>query len=176
MNRAFASITVVDALITDILLFSTCFLFRRARYQIPSVVPYLLHCTVLLLPFGYSLHRQLSRYLLPFHRLPLCFAAVPYLQHCIFLSGMDHWTNDVHCAPPASGQCIGSGLGLSSCFSIFFVLAEPRDRTGWGGASGRGRMESGLIAMHLHSHAFEVIVGRSVCYVDRCLPELVYLI
>lgn len=71
---------------------------------------------------------------------------------------------------------LGNALDPVSFFllSACFVLAGPRDRTGWGGASGRGRMESGLIAMHLHSHAFGVIVGCIVCYVDRCLSRLVY--
>lgn len=51
-----------------------------------------------------------------------------------FAHGLDHGMIDVHCALPASGQCISPGLGLNilRCF-VLHGLGEVSDRAraGW---------------------------------------------
>lgn len=78
-----------------------------------------------------------------------------------FAHGLDHGMIDVHCALPASGQCISPGLGLN---------ISPLLRSSWVGRSfgpGQGWMESGFIVMHfaLHSSCFLwCIVGYGRVY------------
>lgn len=60
-------------------------------------------------------------------------SGVIYFRRC------NHGTIDVHCALPASGQCIGSGLVPLVLFLVYWVL-----ESGWLGGKSRGSDRVGV--------------------------------